>query len=233
MFRERSQKKNIITLALIFVWIILLEYFCVLLVGASSIGAPNSIQKTEIQSSNNINTSSLVSSNESIKIEEPTQTTVESEVIDEYFDDAQPTIVYQVPNIDTTFKSYTYYTALSKRSIQWKLQEKAYTDENGLRKIEDYFLVAMGSYYSTRIGDCFRITTDTGATFKVMLCDSKANKHTDSKNMYTLENNCMVEFYVDKTNFNLLPKIRGTLSVFPQFDGSIIKVEPLGYYEWN
>lgn len=41
------------------------------------------------------------------------------------------------------FKSYTNYHCLSRSSAQWRLQEKAYTDNNGLRKIGNDYLVAM------------------------------------------------------------------------------------------
>ena len=160
------------------------------------------------------------------------QTTVESEVIDEYFDDAHITGIYEVPNINTSFKSYTYYALLSKSSIQWKLQEIAYTDENGLRKIGNYYLAAMGSYYSTTIGDMFRLTTDTGAVFDIILCDAKSDRHTDARHMYTVSNNCMVEFYVDTTVLNSTIKRMGSVGVLPQFSGSIVKVESLGHYEW-
>ena len=160
------------------------------------------------------------------------QPNVESEVINEYFDDAQNK-KYSVPTVNTNFKSYTYYKMLNRRSIQWRLQEKAYTDENGLRKIDNYYLAAMGSYYSTTIGDLFRLTTSTGQVFDIILCDGKSDRHTDSKHQYTVANNCMVEFYVDTAVLNPQVKMRGTVSVLPQFSGSIVKVESLGHYNWK
>lgn len=254
MFRELSQKKNIITLILI-VWL-LVEYFC-LPVGAFYYSLPEETESKNIQTEivNDIEEEVIkeeisIISNENSQIQETiqveseeiddssipsapsNQTTVESEVIDEYFDDAQVTGIYAVPSINTNFKSYTNYTLLSKRSIQWKLQEKAYTDENGLRKIDNYYLAAMGSYYSTTIGDTFRLTTDTGAVFDIILCDGKSDRHTDSKHMYTVSNNCMVEFYVDIPKFNPYAKRMGSVGVLPQFSGSIVKVEALGHYEW-
>lgn len=251
MFRELSQKKNIITLTLI-VWL-LVEYFTMpilALYGGDSI--ENKIQNKVISSVESIEDNSIEleigvaaeqANKEETIIEEivvenymlgapNNQTTVESEVIVEYFDDAHTTGIYQVPSINTNFKSYTYYALLNKSSIQWKLQEIAYTDENGLRKIGNYYLAAMGSYYSTTIGDMFRLTTDTGAVFDIILCDAKDDRHTDARHMYTLSNNCMVEFYVDTTVLNRTVKTMGSISVLPQFSGSIVKVESLGHYEW-
>ena len=140
---------------------------------------------------------------------------------------------YAVPTVNTSFKSFTYYTSLSRSSTQWRLQEKAYTDKNGLRKIENYYLVAVGTYYSSTIGDLFRFTTDTGNVFEIIVCDIKANKHTDSRNMYTRgKNPCMVEFYVAKTLCKTA-KVRGSIGVLSGFEGSIVKVEKLGHYNWE
>lgn len=248
MFRELSQKKNIITLTLI-VWL-LISYISM---PVCAISCPDSVENEIIDKVQSVET--IVETDYGVAaeqaevqeevVEEPiteiiepvlsepnNQTTVESEVIDEYFDDAHATGNYQVPSINTNFKSYTYYALLNKSSIQWKLQELAYTDENGLRKIGNYYLAAMGSYYSTTIGDMFRLTTDTGAVFDIILCDAKSDRHTDARHMYTKSNNCMVEFYVDTTVLNGTIKRMGSIGVLPEFSGSIVKVESLGHYEW-
>ena len=248
MFRELSQKKNIITLTLI-VWL-LISYISMPVCAINCAdGVENEINnkvqsvKTIVETDYGVAAEQAETQEEVIEepiienvepmLSEPNnQTTVESEVIDEYFDDAHTTGNYQVPSINTNFKSYTYYALLNKSSIQWKLQELAYTDENGLRKIGNYYLAAMGSYYSTTIGDMFRLTTDTGAVFDIILCDAKDDKHTDTRHMYTKSNNCMVEFYVDTTVLNGTIKRMGSIGVLPQFNGSIVKVESLGHYEW-
>lgn len=123
------------------------------------------------------------------------------------------------------FKSYTNYHCLSRSSAQWKLQEKAYTDNNGLRKVGNDYLVAMGSYYAKSIGDRFRITTSTGNVFTVMICDFKADGDTNSTHQYT-NNGCMIEFYVDN-NLNSKAKQMGDISYIKGFSGNITKVERL------
>ena len=248
MFRELSQKKNIITLVLIVC--LLFEYFALPVsafylteeVLVDEIVTQQIVEQEDdfeytIQDEFEIETEETIEETIETNTVPMTgapseQITVESEVIDEYFDDAQVTGVYAVPSINTNFKSYTNYTLLNKRSIQWKLQEKAYTDENGLRKIDNYYLAAMGSYYSTTIGDTFRLTTDTGVVFDIILCDGKSDRHTDSRHMYTVSNNCMVEFYVDMSTLNPDVKRKGSVGILSQFSGSIDKVEALGHYEW-
>lgn len=141
----------------------------------------------------------------------------------------------KVPTVDTSFKTYTAYTMLNRRSQQWKLQQKAYTDENGLRKIENYYLAAMGSYYSKTLGDCFRIKTSTGAEYDIMLCDYKADKHTDNLHQYTVRKNggCVTEFYVDYPKLNSLIKRSGTVGKLSQFSGDVVEIIYLGYYNWK
>lgn len=234
MFRELSQKiGNIMSLSLV---VFILCCYCVAPVAAAAV-QPDIEYIIEIEEENTISNESIT---EDKLPQQSIKTEVESEVIDECFDDAQYNCAYKVPSVDTGFKSYTCYTLLSKQSTQWRLQQLAYTDENGLRKIGDYYLAAMGSYYSTTIGDLFKITTDTGATFTIILCDVKANAHTDRNNMYTRVNNCMVEFYIDLSGYfvlhdrNLFPNgDPGTLGVLKQFSGKVIKVESLGHYDWE
>lgn len=131
---------------------------------------------------------------------------------------------YKVPK-NKHFKSYTNYKCLSRSSAQWKLQKKAYTDKNGLRKIGDDYLVAMGSYYTKHLGDRFRITLSTGKTFTVRICDFKANKDTNSTHQYTA-NGCMIEFYVD-SNLNSKARQMGDISYIKGFKGNITKVEKI------
>ena len=136
-----------------------------------------------------------------------------------------------VPSVSVDFKSYTAYTCLSRKSAQWKkIQTIAYSDGNGLRKVGNYYCVAMGSYYSTTLGDLFRITTANGNTFCVILCDFKANAHTNSTHQYTARNQCITEFYVDYSCFKSAARSAGSISVIPGFGGKITSIEYLGNY---
>lgn len=122
------------------------------------------------------------------------------------------------------FKSYTDYKCLSKSSKQWQLQEKAYTDENGLRKIGDAYLVALGSYYGTTLGTEYTVTLSNGSVFEIILCDCKKDIHTDSKNRYTIANGCVIEFYVDSSTLPSRVRTMGTISAIPFFSGSVVSI---------
>ena len=140
---------------------------------------------------------------------------------------------FATPSTDGSFKSYTNYKLLNHRSPQWtKIQcnENAYTDENGLRKVGEYYCVAMGSYYTKTLGDLFEIQTEYGS-FKVIICDFKSDTHTDVNNQYTLHNGCVVEFYVDTVTLHPTAKKMGNISyVNDNFKGKIVAVNKLGNY---
>ena len=145
-------------------------------------------------------------------------------------------LMFSVPeNIDTDFKSYMDYKYITcKSSPQYKLQQFAYTDDNGLRKVDDYYLVALGSYYSTTVGDCFKVTLDTGESFKVMLGDCKADCDTDSTNMYHPMRNGggnVIEFIVDTKSLPKDVRRMGTVSAIDIFEGDVESIEKIEYEE--
>jgi hypothetical protein len=143
---------------------------------------------------------------------------------------------YSIPSNGGSFKSYTNYKLLSKKSPQWtKVQcnPNAYTDGNGLRKVGEYYCVAMGSYYSKTLGDLFEVQTE-GGTLKVILCDFKADRHTDSTNRYTSRNGCVVEFYVNTSSLNRTAKRMGDISyIGGAFSGKVISITKIGNYFSN
>ena len=93
---------------------------------------------------------------------------------------------YDIPDYDTSFKTYMDYRKITdKSSAQYMLQMEAYTDDMGLRKYENHYIVATGTYYSDNVGDTFKITLDNDKSFNVIIGDIKTDCHTDSQNMYS------------------------------------------------
>lgn len=112
----------------------------------------------------------------------------------------------------SSFKSYMDYRTITNRtSYAYQLQKQAYTDNNGLRKIGDYYCVAMGTYYGN-VGDTYYIETDEGACWKVILADIKSDKHTDRTHSYTRANGCMMEFIVDTNKMPRATRLSGTVN---------------------
>lgn len=134
--------------------------------------------------------------------------------------------LYEVSTEASSFKSYMDYRALTDTSsTQYEMQQCAYTDDNGLRKIDEHFCVAMGTYYG-ELGDILHIETDEGATWTVILSDIKSDVHTDSTHRYTTANHCMMEFIVDTNAMNYDIKQSGTVNALG-FQGKICKVTKL------
>lgn len=147
---------------------------------------------------------------------------------------------YSIPDYDTSFKAYMDYRAITdKSSAQYMLQREAYTDDMGLRKYEDHYIVAMGTYYSDNVGDTFKITLDNDTSFNVIIGDIKADCHTDSKNMYSPVYNengnfisaNVIEFIVDTKKLDKSVKRMGTVSAYDIFKGNIVKIERTDIYE--
>lgn len=140
-----------------------------------------------------------------------------------------------IPDIATDFKAYMdYRTITDEKAPQWKYRELAHTDDNGFRRIADDYVVALGTYYATGVGERFRVTLDTGVSFTVITGDIKDNKHTDPTNRYTPIFNgnkslggCVVEFLVDIEKLDKNAKLLGTVSYFDEFEGDIAKIEKL------
>ena len=131
----------------------------------------------------------------------------------------------KLPSNFGAFKSYTDYRCLSRSSAQWKLQEQAYTDENGLRKIGDAYLVALGSYYGTKLGVRYTVTLSTGNQFDIILCDCKDDRHTDKTHQYTTASGCVLEFYVETEKMPKKVCQLGNISAIEDFKGNVVSIE--------
>ena len=134
-----------------------------------------------------------------------------------------------LPSVSGRTKTFAYYTAVTLRSSpQYRLlrSDKCTTDEEtGIRMYDGCYCVALGSYYSTKIGQKFKITFSNGNTIKVILCDQKANRHTDSKHQYAVNNKDIVEFYVQGSKIPRAIRGRGNYGILKQFSGDVVKIE--------
>lgn len=100
-----------------------------------------------------------------------------------------------VPNYK--LHSYMSYKSLSSTtSKQYKLQKIAYTGTYGIRQVDGRFCIAMGSYYTTKIGTYIDLELSDGTVIPCVLADCKADIHTDSMNQKTSDGS-LIEFVVD------------------------------------
>ena len=139
----------------------------------------------------------------------------------------EPTYVaYELPTEATgEFKTYMdYRTITDKSSKQWLLQQVAYTDENGFRKINGKYLVAVGTYFAQEVGKELRITLEDQTIIEVIVGDIKDDLHTDDTNRFIPINGNIVEFIVDTKQMSELALKLGSVSVLG-LEGKIIKIE--------
>ncbi len=151
-------------------------------------------------------------------------------------DDQFKEIQCELPEISTHVKFFTDYRCYSLWSTpHYRLQQSAWTDEQGLRRYNDDYIVALGSFYSTDIGDRFKIILDTGKTFTVILGDGKVDADCDSKNMYTpcidYGGNAaanLIEFVIDESVLASEVYRYGSLDYLEDFKGNIVEMVYLG-----
>lgn len=142
----------------------------------------------------------------------------------------------ELPSVPTHVKFFTDYRYYSLwYTPHYRLQQSAWTDEQGLRRYNEDYIVALGSFYSTDIGDRFEITLDTGKTFTVILGDGKVDEDCDSRNMYTpcidYGGNAaanLLEFVIDETVLDSEVYSYGSLDYLEQFKGNIVEMVYLG-----
>ena len=108
-------------------------------------------------------------------------------------------IDYSVPNY-SGFKSWMDYHKITMNGSEQKfLQENyAYTGKYGIRQINDRYCVAIGSYFTTEIGQYFDLILENGEVIPCILADRKDNSDTDSDNIFTSDNGCATEFVIDE-----------------------------------
>lgn len=134
-------------------------------------------------------------------------------------------------NFDSSFKAYMDYRCITDTSsVQYQLQEQAYTDERGFRRISDDYCVALGTGITNGCGERFKIYLDTGYSFTAIVSDIKADAHTDSTNCYVPRGNNsgnVVEFIIDSDYASSSMLSSGNVGYYDDLSGNITAIEPI------
>lgn len=122
-------------------------------------------------------------------------------------------------------KTYMDYRKITDTSSeQYKLQQNkdCYTTDTGLRKVNEYYCIAVGTYYSENIGDKLIVHMENGENFKAIVADIKDDKHTDETNMQHRKDGSVIEFVVDTKKLPELVRKMGDISYMNEtFRGEI------------
>ena len=122
-------------------------------------------------------------------------------------------------------KTYMDYRKITDTSSeQYKLQQNkdCYTTDTGLRKVNEYYCIAVGTYYSENIGDKLIVHMENGESFKAIVADIKDDKHTDETNRQHRKDGSVIEFVVDTKKLPELVRKMGDISYMNKtFKGEI------------
>lgn len=125
------------------------------------------------------------------------------------------------------FKCYMDYRAITDTSSpQYAIQLEAWTDDDGLRRIDGCYCVALGSAYGTEIGARYAITLSSGRTFIAVLGDQKADAHTIDGHTRD-RSGAVVEFIVDADRLPQAVRHSGSIGSIDGFDGTVEKIQLL------
>lgn len=97
------------------------------------------------------------------------------------------------------FKSYEDYRSItSKNTPHYKLQNLyATTANDGLRAVNGRYCIALGSYFTTSIGQYVDVVLENGTVIECILGDQKSNAHTEWPHVAHPDGS-VVEFIIDR-----------------------------------
>ena len=135
----------------------------------------------------------------------------------------------QADGLDTSFKSYMDYNCITDEdSTQYKLQQNAWTDSNGLRRYGGFgdYMIAVGLPYGS-VGDRVLVTLDSGESIYCIIGDSKGDRYYHSCN----KGACVVEFIVSTQELNEKAKTMGDCSYIENLSGEVQSITTLPSYD--
>ena len=139
-------------------------------------------------------------------------------------------VEYKVPEY-SGFKSFMTYKKFGKNTTQYALQQLAITDDHGFRKLDDYYMIAIGCYFNAEVGQRVDLVLENGEVIQCVVGDHKAKQDTDTAHIFT-RNNCMSEFIVDAKVLDKTVKTKGDVSMFPNEQWNSPVVEVVVYEEF-
>lgn len=158
--------------------------------------------------------------------------TAECEEETEYEEEYEPEVsgVFS-EGFDSSFKAYMDYRCITDTSsVQYDMQQTAYTDSRGFRRIGDDYCVALGTGITGGCGERFAVYLDSGYSFTAIVSDVKADVHTDSTHCYVPrgENSGnVVEFIIDTDCSDSSMLSSGNAGYYEDLSGNITAIEPI------
>lgn len=141
----------------------------------------------------------------------------------------------KVPQGGHAWKPYARHTAITKKSSpQYRLQQKAKTDSNGLRYVYDSdgvkrYCVALPVYWAggtfEDIGRCFDVVMENGAVLHCCLGDIKKQEHSQDGAGRFGSHGELLEFQVDQNKIPDIVRKSGDISrLGGAFEGEAVSI---------
>ena len=163
--------------------------------------------------------------------EEQEITETEDDIAEETVDEYAESYNMFDSGFDSSFKAYMDYRCITDTtSVQYELQQQAYTDDRGLRRIGDDYCVALGTGITGGCGERFIIYLDSGYSFTVIVSDVKSDYHTDATCCFvpTGDNSGnVVEFIIDTDYADSGMLSSGNVGYYEDLSGNITAIEKI------
>lgn len=136
----------------------------------------------------------------------------------------------KIPKGNTSMKTYMSYKKITnKTSNQYALQQidNIYTDSEGFRRIDDKFIIAIGTFFQASVGQEVVVKLSDGGTFNAYIGDIKDNRHTDETNLKHKVDGSVVEFLIHNEKLDKTIKKMGdcSYSKLNDFKGDVVSIE--------
>lgn len=153
-------------------------------------------------------------------------------IASKYIVDEEQTWTKSYPVSGDKAKTYMDYRKITDRtSKQYALQQRASTDDHGLRTLRGRYMVAVGSYFGVKVGQYIDVVLSDGEVLKCIIGDAKQDIHTDTNNLHGL-NGDTVEFIVNQKILKEVTDVIGNISdVSDEFDGKVTEVRVYDHIE--
>lgn len=127
-------------------------------------------------------------------------------------------------------KSFMDYTSITSRnSRQYKIQEsRAYTGETGIRMVNERYLIALGSRFSSSVGQYIDLVLENGTVIPCILGDCKADKDTINDHCQGIDGST-AEFIIQTSSLSSDAKQSGDCSdVYDSWDSPVVEIRIYG-----
>lgn len=122
-------------------------------------------------------------------------------------------------------KSYMSYKAITcKGSRAYKIEGMSGTGDYGLRMCKGRYLVAIGSYYGTTVGQYIDVVLENGTVIPCITGDAKDDKDTNSNHSIGADGGC-VEFIICSDSISSTVKRSGDVSdACSEWDSPVVEI---------